>query len=153
MIEIQIAEHAHNENIPKAKDLLAWAELALVRCEQVGDICIRVVDEEESRTLNLHYRGKDAATNVLSFPAELVLPEEAELAILGDIVLCAQVIAQQAAEQDKMIAAHWAHMVIHGTLHLCGFDHIEADDAEAMEAKEINLLSELGFGNPYIAHE
>ena len=153
MIEIQVAERADSASIPPEKDLSAWADLVLATCEQQGDVCIRLVDEAESRALNLQYRGKDAATNVLSFPAELVLPEEAGLAILGDIVLCTQVIEQQAAEQNKATAAHWAHMIIHGTLHLCGFDHIEAEDAEVMEAKEINMLSELGFDNPYITNE
>lgn len=117
--------------------------------EQAGneDMTIRVVDSNESQQLNHQYRGKDKPTNVLSFPSDL--PEEIGINLLGDLVICAPVVAEEAKQQSKPLLAHWAHMVIHGTLHLQGYDHIEDDQAEAMEALEIKLLQGLNFANPY----
>ncbi|OZB41718.1 MAG: rRNA maturation RNase YbeY, partial [Alishewanella sp. 34-51-39] len=102
----------------------------------------------ESQQLNLQYRGKDKATNVLSFPFQC--PPGIELPLLGDLVICAGVVRAEAAEQNKPLAAHWAHMVVHGCLHLLGFDHINDADAEQMEAEEIQILQQLGISNPYL---
>ena len=109
---------------------------------------MRIVDEAESQQLNFDYREKDKPTNVLSFPFQC--PPGIELPLLGDLVICAQVVAREAAEQQKTVTAHWAHMVVHGCLHLLGFDHINDEDAAEMEAEEIQILQELGFANPYL---
>ena len=117
----------------------------------VGDITLRIVDEDEIRTLNRDYRDKDKPTNVLSFPFEMPegLPEDAMEPLLGDIILCAPVVRREAAEQNKTLQAHWAHMVTHGVLHLLGYDHIDDEDAQIMEAMEIRALNEQGFADPY----
>ena len=108
---------------------------------------MRIVDEAEGRALNARWRGRDYATNVLSFPAEL--PPGVALPLLGDLVVCAPVVAREAAEQGKPEADHWAHLVIHGTLHLLGFDHESESDAVVMEGLERELLAGLGIGDPY----
>jgi probable rRNA maturation factor len=106
-----------------------------------------LVDEPESRALNERYRGKDRPTNVLSFPAEL--PEELDIPLLGDIVICAPLVAEEASSQGKPVEAHWAHLVVHGVLHLLGHDHQLESEAREMEALEVELLASLGFPNPY----
>ena len=126
--------------IPSAASLRAWAETA--RGQKKGEITIRIVDADEGRALNRDWRGKDYATNVLSFPFE-------EPGYLGDIVICAEVVAREAVEQRKTPRAHWAHLVVHGVLHLMGHDHIADDEAEKMEALERKLLSRIGFSDPY----
>lgn len=140
--------------VPAEQDFTAWVRAAL---ETAGyapppdlptEITVRVVDATESRTLNNTYRGKDYATNVLSFPFEQ--PEDIELALLGDLVICAPVVARESQEQRKPPQAHWAHMVVHGTLHLLGFDHIDEDEAVEMEALEVQILGKLGFADPYV---
>lgn len=130
--------------------LLAWAKAAL-REQTAAEVTIRVCDVEEIQTLNRDYRDKDKPTNVLSFPAELPPALAAELAQpeLGDIIICADVVAAEAAEQNKALAAHWAHMVVHGMLHLQGYDHVDDAEAEEMEALEVQILAQLGFANPY----
>ncbi|MCC7516776.1 MAG: rRNA maturation RNase YbeY [Pseudomonadales bacterium] len=137
--------------VPADAVLQQWATAALAGLRQRAEIAIRIVDETESAALNRDYRQKHYATNVLSFPSEL--PESCEPPILGDLAICAAVVAREAQEQRKSLAAHWAHMVIHGCLHLLGFDHIEDDDAEDMEAREIAILHTLGFANPYQEQE
>lgn len=126
--------------------------LTAIDFEQACDIGIRLVDNAESQSLNLHYRHKDKPTNVLSFPSELpeeILPMLDEVP-LGDLVICIPVVLQEAAEQHKTPEAHFAHMVVHGTLHLMGYDHeLGAQEAAEMEALEIQVLQQLGFGNPY----
>lgn len=119
-----------------------------------SEVSVRVVDEDEGRRLNSQYRGKDKATNVLSFPTgdDLVLPEN-EPRPLGDLVLCAPVVAREALDQGKELASHWAHLLVHGTLHLLGYDHQQASDAAEMEALEISILAEQGVPNPYIGRE
>jgi probable rRNA maturation factor len=114
--------------------------------EQV-EISVRLVGDAEMTRLNETYRGKKGATNVLSFPADL--PPELELPLLGDIVICAPVVAAEAEQQGKSASAHWAHMIIHGTLHLLGYDHIEEDDANTMEALESAILGQLNYSCPY----
>jgi probable rRNA maturation factor len=112
-------------------------------------VSVRIVDTEEGQALNLQYRGRDYATNVLSFPVEL--PPGVNLPLIGDLVICAPVVAREAAEQGKKPADHWAHLTIHGTLHLLGYDHIDEAEAETMEALETRVLAGLGIADPYIA--
>ncbi|WP_372864826.1 rRNA maturation RNase YbeY [Spongiibacter sp.] len=135
--------------LPTTEQLQQWAGAALQSRRDVAELTVRLVDEGESQALNRDYRGKDKPTNVLSFPADL--PPELELPLLGDLVVCRQVVEREAVEQNKALSDHWAHMIIHGTLHLLGYDHIDDDDAEQMEALEIALLEQLGISNPYEA--
>ena len=124
-----------------------WVESALGGRRDVAEMTIRIVDEAESAELNQTYRQKQGATNVLSFPFEA--PADVPMDLLGDLVICATVVEQQARQQHKTNEAHWAHMVVHGTLHLLGYDHIEEQQAEAMEALEISILKDMGLSNPY----
>lgn len=134
--------------LPKDEDLIKWVK-GILSSEQHGDteITIRFVDENESAELNKQYRQKTGSTNVLSFPFEM--PAEVNLSLLGDLVICSEVVERQAKEQNKSELAHWAHMVVHGTLHLLGYDHETDNDAEIMENKEIKILSQLGYSDPY----
>ncbi|MFW2373451.1 MAG: rRNA maturation RNase YbeY [Gammaproteobacteria bacterium] len=145
-VELDVDYQIPQQGLPDVKMLQQWAEVALPG-QADAQLGIRIVDETESQMLNRDYRGKDRPTNVLSFPMEL--PEQLELPMLGDLVICAPVVAREADEQNKSLQAHWAHMVIHGVLHLQGYDHIVDDEAEQMEALEIRLLQQLGFSNPY----
>jgi len=133
--------------VPSEENLRRWIGAALPVAERDFEVSLRLVDEEEIRTLNSTYRHKDYATNVLSFPADL--PEELALPLLGDIVVCAQVVMREADEQGKTADAHWAHMLVHGTLHLLGYDHIDEDEALEMEALETTIITGLGFDPPY----
>ena len=117
--------------------------------ELSGDVCVRVIDEQESRALNFQYRERDEPTNVLSFPVDL--PSGVAAVVLGDLAICAPVVAREAREQRKDARDHWAHMVVHGVLHLGGYDHETPSDAAAMEALEIELLAAMGVSNPYQA--
>ena len=135
---------------PSLSDFERWVSAALNGHRDEAEVSIRLVDEEESATLNAQYRHKDSPTNVLSFPADL--PAELKLPLLGDLVICSGVVQREAHEQGKAEAAHWAHMVIHGTLHLIGYDHIDEREAEEMEALEIDILETLEFANPYLAN-
>lgn len=118
-----------------------------------AELTIRIVDKNEMTELNSTYRHKNKPTNVLSFPFDM--PEECDedTLILGDIVICAEVISEEAREQEKKLEAHWAHMVVHGTLHLLGYDHEKESDADIMESEEIKILAALGFNNPYCISE
>lgn len=136
-----------NAGIPEVDRFAAWAEAALAGERDQAELSIRVVGEEEARAMNLQYRDKDYATNVLSFPAEI--PDYVELPLLGDLVICAAVVADEAAGQGKTPEAHWAHMVVHGVLHLLGYDHIDDSQAEVMEDRERKILSGFGFADPY----
>lgn len=133
--------------MPASEDFQTWVEAALKDRRDAAELAIRVVDRAESQQLNRDYRGKDAPTNVLSFAAEL--PDGVELALLGDLVICAAVVAEEAREQGKTELAHWAHLTVHGTLHLLGFDHISSVDAKRMEAEERQVLADLGYADPY----
>lgn len=135
-------------DLPGLQQIEQWAILAL-QDDKDSEVCVRIVDEAEISALNAQYRGKDKATNVLSFTTELPQGLEISPTPLGDIIICAPVIAQEALEQGKTLAAHWAHMLIHGMLHLQGFDHIEDSDAVAMEQLETQLLQQLSFPAPY----
>ena len=134
-------------SVPSDQQFARWAGAAL---HQHGDaeLLIRLVDRRESRQLNTRYRHKNNATNVLSFPADL--PEEVGLALLGDIVICAPVVAEEARDQHKTAEAHWAHLTIHGILHLLGHDHQLEEEAAEMESIESKILKSLGFPDPYL---
>jgi probable rRNA maturation factor len=135
--------------LPSAASFRRWVEAALhgAKRRKPAELAIRVVDADEGRTLNRDYRGKNYATNVLSFPAEL--PPGVVLPLIGDLAICAPVVLREAAEQHKSPRDHWAHMTIHGVLHLLGYDHIEDTEAEAMEALETRILARLGIADPY----
>ncbi|MCH8536707.1 MAG: rRNA maturation RNase YbeY [Alkalimonas sp.] len=145
-LDLQVA--TDSSSLPTQDDFVQWASLALTDYRSEAELTIRLVDTTESQQLNHQYRGKDKATNVLSFPFEN--PPGLTLPLIGDLVICAAVVEQEAAEQGKTTQAHWAHMVIHGCLHLLGFDHIKDDEANEMEQLEIALLATLGFNNPYL---
>ncbi|QFU77033.1 rRNA maturation RNase YbeY [Halioglobus maricola] len=133
---------------PDEDDIRRWITAALAEQRQAdSEISVRLVEEAEMTALNQAWRGKTGSTNVLSFPSDL--PPELELPLLGDIVVCVQVVAREAREQNKPLDAHWAHMFIHGTLHLLGYDHIDDEEAEVMEALETEILSTLNYPCPY----
>jgi probable rRNA maturation factor len=146
MVELDLQLVSENAGIPSIEDFQRWVDAALADHDG-AQLTVRVVDEDEITELNRTYRNKDKPTNVLSFPFEA--PAEIELSLLGDIVICAKVVQDEAAEQGKPLHAHWAHMVIHGCLHLLGYDHLEDQEAESMEGLEISLLADLGYANPY----
>jgi len=146
ILDLQLASTAGN--LPSEAQIQSWLNAAVSPFQPVAEVTVRIVDEAESQQLNFDYREKDKPTNVLSFPFQC--PPGIELPLLGDLVICAGVVAQEAREQQKSLDAHWAHMVVHGSLHLLGFDHINDDDALEMEAQEIQILAELGFADPYL---
>jgi probable rRNA maturation factor len=133
--------------VPTRRQFQTWIESALQGSHQQLEQTVRIVDEPESRDLNKRFRGRDYATNVLAFPGE---SELLDYDCLGDLVICAPVVATEAAEQGKTAEAHWTHLVVHGMLHLQGFDHQTDDDTRQMEALEIKILDGLGYNNPYI---
>ncbi|HSM11550.1 MAG TPA: rRNA maturation RNase YbeY [Lysobacter sp.] len=141
------------KGVPAAASFRKWAAAALAGRAGEAELAIRVVDEDEGRSLNRQYRGKDRPTNVLSFPADLPegLPEGVTLPLLGDLVICAPVVEREAREQGKPLAAHYAHLTVHGVLHLLGWDHENDRDAERMEQREREILARLGIGDPYLA--
>jgi len=142
---------ASRKGVPASASFRRWVEAALkgARRRKGTEVAIRIVDADEGQALNLQYRGRDYATNVLSFPADL--PPGVNLPLIGDLVICAPVVAREAAEQGKKAAHHWAHMTVHGTLHLLGYDHLDDAEAEAMEALETRILAGLGIPDPYEA--
>ena len=152
-LEVSISEDLESEaskfgdkDIPDLTLLKKWANAAYLDVvPAVASMLITTSDEMQQ--LNKQYRDKDKPTNVLSFPMQL--PEEIDVFLLGDLALCAAVIRQEAKQQAKEERSHWAHLVVHGMLHLQGYDHIKNDEAEEMEQLEIKILKELGFGNPY----
>ncbi len=133
----------HREGLPLRADFLRWARAALTGG---GVIAIRLVDADEGQALNRDYRGKDYATNVLSFPYETT-PR-----VMGDLVICPSIVAREAAEQNKAPNAHYAHLTVHGMLHLQGWDHDNDDDAQAMEDEERTILAALGYPDPYLGN-
>jgi probable rRNA maturation factor len=146
-IELDVQVACQQECLPTAEQLQLWVNTALLPYNKDFELTIRLVELEESQQLNHQYRDKNKPTNVLSFPFEV--PEGVELNLLGDLVICAQVVVNEANEQNKVLMSHWAHLVIHGCLHLLGYDHIEEDEAQEMESLEINLLANLKIGDPY----
>jgi len=149
--EITVSYAIPRVGVPSAPSFRRWATAALSGYTDEAQLAIRLVDIEEGRTLNRDYRNKDYATNVLSFPAERPpgLPEDIPFPELGDLVLCAPVIAREAHEQGKSLNAHYAHLTVHGVLHLLGWDHEHEREAEAMEQREREILARLGIADPY----
>lgn len=150
ILDLQLACESET-GLPDEAQFQRWLEAAATPFQAESEVTIRLVDEAESHELNLTYRGKDKPTNVLSFPFEA--PPGIELPLLGDLIICRQVVEQEAAEQGKTVDAHWAHMVVHGTLHLLGYDHIDDDEAEEMEALETEIMLALGYPDPYISEK
>lgn len=144
-LDLQVAVEGFE--LPSAQEMELWVKTALRDSMDQAELTIRIVDVAESQLLNSTYRGKDKPTNVLSFPFEA--PPGIELPLLGDLVVCAAVVKQEAIDQNKPLNAHWAHMVVHGCLHLLGYDHIEDIEAEEMESLETQLIESLGYNNPY----
>lgn len=145
MIALELQNVSRASEVPDAASFERWYQAALQG--DAAEVVIRVVDEDESAELNSQYRHKAGPTNVLSFPFEA--PPGVDTEILGDLVICAPVVEREAREQGKELHAHWAHMVVHGMLHLQGYDHIDDDEAMTMEAEEVAILQRLGFANPY----
>lgn len=142
------------EGVPAAINIEQWVRQVFdnqVDANELPEVNIQVVDEADISELNKTYRHKSGPTNVLSFPFEAPpgLPAEEAEALLGDIVICAQVVSREAADQHKDLQAHWAHMVVHGVLHLLGYDHLNDEEAEIMESLEVQILNDLAFPNPY----
>ena len=135
------------DGMPEESEIRQWVLQTLPEQNKASELTIRVVDEAEITALNRQYRGKEGATNVLSFPYEAIPGVASDL--LGDVVICAPVVASESVVQNKPLDAHWAHMVIHGVLHLLGYDHHQDDDAHKMEVRETELLDSLGYANPY----
>ncbi|MCO7188306.1 MULTISPECIES: rRNA maturation RNase YbeY [unclassified Pseudoalteromonas] len=144
-VDLQIASDF--ANLPSAEQFQLWAEKALLAYKDEAEVTIRIADEAESQELNSQYRGKDKPTNVLSFPFEA--PPGIELPLVGDLIICPQVVFREAEEQEKTFHDHFAHMVVHGCLHLLGFDHINEQDADEMESLEKEFLADLGIDDPY----
>ncbi len=144
-LDLQLASEA--SDIPTEDAFRRWGKATLTGRKDNAELSIRVVDSEESQQLNHQYRDKDKPTNVLSFPADL--PPLVQLPLLGDLVICAPVVQQEAKQQEKTLEAHWAHMVVHGILHLLGYDHIEDSEAEEMEQLETDILTAMGYAPPY----
>lgn len=140
-------ESASSELTPGEEDLRGWIRAALTSRQEDTEISVRLVDIDEMSRLNQDFRARPGPTNVLSFPAGL--PEELRLPLLGDIVICAPVVRREAVEQGKSMEAHWAHMAVHGTLHLLGYDHLEEQEALTMEALETAILATLHYPCPY----
>jgi probable rRNA maturation factor len=145
-IVIDLQNETGYADIPAAAEFGRWVTAALRESHAQLEQTIRVVDEPQGRELNLRFRGKDSATNVLAFTAD---DELLEYDCLGDLVLCAPLVAREAVQQGKQAAAHWAHLVVHGMLHLQGYDHQGESQAAEMEALEIEILDTLGYTNPY----
>ena len=150
-LDVAVGYAAPRKGVPASASFRRWIEAALkgAKRRKATEVSVRIVDTEEGQALNLQYRGRDYATNVLSFPVEL--PPGVDLPLIGDLIICAPVVAREAAEQGKKPADHWAHLTIHGTLHLLGYDHIDEAEAETMEALETKVLAGLGIADPYLA--
>ena len=150
-LDVAVSYALPRAGLPAANSFRKWVAAALDGRIREADLAVRLVDAREGRSLNRHYRGKDYATNVLSFPAELPegLPEGVTFPLLGDLVLCAPVVAREAREQRKPLAAHYAHLTVHGALHLLGWNHEDDREADCMEQLEREILAELGIGDPY----
>lgn len=153
-VDLQIAT-ADDESMPSQAEIEHWVETAITAGSsdkrEEAELTVRIVDSEESQQLNYQYRNKNKATNVLSFPFQN--PPGIALPLLGDLVICKKVVENEALEQNKTLTEHWAHMLIHGTLHLLGYDHIDPQEATQMESLETKLLIELGYSDPYLSEK
>jgi probable rRNA maturation factor len=150
-LHIELASVVRGRWVPPAREIARWAGAALGSVGHGREISVRIVGPQEIKALNARFRGRNKPTNVLSFPAAVPAggQPQAELAPLGDLVICPAVLQKEAREQDKPLRAHWAHLVVHGTLHLVGYDHELLRDAARMERREIRVLGGLGFPDPY----
>ncbi len=151
MVEVALQVAVDQADLPSPDQITAWARAAWRRSNEDAEVVVRICGKDESRRLNHDFRGKDKPTNVLSFPYDPhpgVTPHHA-----GDLVICAPVVIHEAAEQGKTIDAHWAHMVVHGMLHLQGYDHQDDSQADEMESLETDILTALGFPAPYFVKE
>lgn len=155
-LDLQIA--CEDEEPPPRERIEHWVTATLKAAnyepeytEEPVELTVRIVDEAESQALNSEYRDKHKPTNVLSFPFEA--PEGVPLSLLGDLIICAAIVRTEANQQNKTLTAHWAHMIVHGTLHLLGFDHIDPSEAETMESLETRILASLGFDDPYAIND
>ncbi len=146
---VSVENASREPGVPAELEFQRWIAAALAGRRPEAELAIRIVDEAESALLNATYRRKQGATNVLSFPAEL--PTGVPLPVLGDLVICAPVVAREALEQHKPLEAHWAHLVVHGCLHLLDFDHEAEAEAVEMEALERSILAGMGYPDPYMA--
>lgn len=154
-LDVTVGYALPRAGLPAAASFRKWVAAALDGRIREADLAIRLVDAKEGRALNRHYRGKDYATNVLSFPADIAegvkLPKGVKMPLLGDLVLCAPVVAREAREQKKPLNAHYAHLTVHGALHLLGWNHEDAREADCMERLEREILAGLGIADPYLA--
>lgn len=148
--ELDVQYATAEQNLPTLEDIQTWVDTCLSPYAKTYGVCVRIVDNPESQQLNSQYRNKHKPTNVLSFVFETPECVDQTVEMIGDLVICAPVVAQEASDQNKQLFDHWAHMVIHGILHLLGFDHIEAADAEEMERLERELLAKLQITDPYL---
>lgn len=151
VIDLQIAVSSTASAIPTPTQLNQWVDAALPEQQRCAELTIRIVDKQESQDLNSRYRHKFSPTNVLSFPSQL--PADIDIPLLGDLVICADIVAEEAQQQHKSCEAHWAHMVVHGTLHLLGYDHNTDDEADIMESLETRILTQLHYPPPYSVPE
>jgi len=152
LLDIQLA--SQSANLPETSQIQQWVDAALADYAHDTEIVVRIVDTEESAELNSQYRQKQGPTNILSFPFELPEAladmEDMPINLLGDLVICAPTLRDEAQQQHKPLADHWAHIIVHGVLHLLGYDHLDDDEADIMENKEISILQSLNIKNPYI---
>jgi probable rRNA maturation factor len=153
-VDLQIATE-NEQQLPALSAIEQWIETAIIAGssapQEEAELTVRIVDIAESQQLNFQYRDKKKPTNVLSFPFQN--PPGITLPLLGDLVVCKKVVESEALEQNKTLTEHWAHMLIHGTLHLLGYDHIDPQEALEMESLETKLLIELGFSDPYLSEK
>jgi probable rRNA maturation factor len=151
--QVHVSYGVARKGVPSPLSFRRWVDAALAGAKRrkPAELAIRIVGTREGRTLNREYRDKDYATNVLSFPAEL--PPGVNLPLIGDLAICAPVVARETIEQGKAARDHWAHMTVHGVLHLLGYDHIDDGEAEIMEALEKRILAKLGIDDPYAAEQ
>jgi len=147
MIDLDLQIACEPQNLPTQQQFEQWLAAVLNTRKPQSEVTIRLVERDESQSLNSEYRGKDKPTNVLSF--EFDAPPMIDLPLLGDLVICKDIIEQEAKEQQKALNDHWAHMVVHGTLHLLGYDHIISQEADVMESLEKEILAILGIDDPY----
>ncbi len=145
VLDLQLV--SESKNLPSQDQFQYWVDSVLKDDSQDSEIVIRVVDEDEMTQFNEQYRNKTGSTNILSFPFDA--PDAVESDLLGDLLVCAAVVEREAQQQDKILEHHWAHMIVHGVLHLLGYDHIDDQDAEEMEALEVKILKTIKINNPY----
>ncbi|TEW51427.1 rRNA maturation RNase YbeY [Psychromonas algicola] len=153
-VDLQIASE-NEQSLPELAQIETWVNAAIMAASddirEEAELTVRIVDAAESQELNSQYREKDRPTNVLSFPFQN--PPGITLPLLGDLIICKSVVEKEAIEQNKRLISHWAHMLIHGTLHLLGYDHIDEEEAETMERIETSLMIELGYNDPYLSEK